>query len=192
MNMEKKFLLNLGMVSVLSCFSASAFASSVMEIDGNMTAHKVVVNADNTSINGNLTAHEATFNNLTINGALSASTIKANGDVVVNGAFSVEGGQFKNLTVNGVFDCRHCQIEGELKVASTEVSLADSKVKTVIIHADKPALALLDSKKAILRLKGKSTVGDIDFDSEPGVVKIDSQAKVTGNVSNGAIEASNS
>jgi len=122
---------------------------------------------DSTSVNGSLRATEADLNRLHVNGSANLEKCTVHGNAHINGSLKSKDNRFEDTLI----------------ISSHKVCLDSTSTQSIEVRKITP-----DNNKQVVTLENNSSVmGDITFASGNGVVIVDSQSKISGNVIGGVV-----
>lgn len=122
---------------------------------------------DSTSVNGSLRATEADLNKLDVNGSANLEKCTVHGNANINGSLKGKDNTF----------------EDKLTISSNKVCLDSTSTQSIEIRK-----VTSDNNKQVVTLENNSSVkGDITFASGNGVVVVDSNSQLSGNVIGGEV-----
>lgn len=151
-------------------------------VNGRLEADDAIFLGD-TTINGRLDAKEAKFKGLVVNGDAELKKVQISGPVNVNGKLELEECQLADsLHVYGYLKAKDAAFAKMVTVNSSKATFEDSVLNGLTVQKN-------DSKEPqVIELKKTKINGNIVFESGNGIVNMDSDSALSGEVKGGTVK----
>lgn len=156
-------------------------------------------NFDKLNLSGNASLVSSNVNNIKVKGSVYAKDVNVKGDTNVLGKFyGANTTVDNNVKLVGIIDCDHCtfkkntalygdvvmsdsEVLGSLSLNSARNAFYQTKLNDVVVKKSSHNL------KQTITLNHGTTVNNIRFEGEGGVVMLDDSSTILGKVENGTV-----
>lgn len=140
--------------------------------------------SEETIVNGFLKAKKSKLNKLTVNGDVDLDNVDVNGQVTINGKMTTEDTHLKDtVTIRGQILAEDSKFEKEINLYGNHSEFENCNLKNITLQKTS------DNETLHLYLEETHVEGDIVF-KHPGVVHMDKESSIGGQVEGGKVEVS--